>query len=453
MERVNRTLVLLAAGVAYSFAFPPYGWWPLALMSVGAVTWLLCRTSCRGGWWLGFIWGMAAFGTGLSWMWNIFGALSIALWGVLALFPALFGWLVALARQRGCEGAKLVLFVAVAWTGTEFLRCEVMPLRFPWLHLGLALEPWPLVSWIGVYGLGLLAMLAVSALVLRAWGLVLVVWMVFLLDQVDVPGPGVEIMRVAAVQAEGVPPRTYQELTDRVPMDVQLIVWPEQSMPTDVRNVKPAALAAMQEDFKARNAVVVFGTQTSLGGARWENTALTVDGTRVLGAHVKNHPVHLFDDGEKGATAQPVSTPLGAIGTPVCFDCDFHDVVRKMTAAGAEFFAVPSMDAVSWSARQHVQHSQLFRVRAAENRRWMVVAASSGVSQIINAQGTATRSLAAMQTGVIDGEVERRSELTFYTRAGWLTPWVALGALLVWSAWPPAFSAKGNQQPEPRLRL
>lgn len=85
---------------------------------------------------------------------------------------------------------------------------------------------------------------------------------------------------------------------------------------------------------------------TLLEGPKWQNTALTVDGTKVLGEHGKNHPAHLFNDGE---------------------------------------------------------HSK------------------------------ARQSLAAMKAGSISGSFERRTELTFYTSMGWLTPWVALGTLLVWT--------------------
>lgn len=432
MERANRTLLLMMSAAAYSLAFPPLGWWPLALLGTAVLTGMLYDARPSRGMMAGFFWGLIAFGAGLSWLWNIFGALSILLWGILAVFPAMFGWLVSLARQRGVQGRWLTVYIALAWTGTEFLRCELMPLRFPWMNLGLALEPWPLASWTGVYGLGFLAMLAVTAMLLRTWSLALAVCVLLSLDWHDPLQEKGAMVRVAAVQAEGAATQTYMDLGSQAP-NPQLIVWPEQTLPIDVRNVAKAELAAVQSHAAHKDALIVFGTQTRLTGPLWQNTALTVDGTQVLGSHVKNHPVHLFNDGEKGSTALPVHTVLGTIGTPICFDCDFHDVVRRMTAAGAEFFAVPSMDAASWSARQHIQHSQLFRVRAAENGRWMVVAASSGVSQIINSKGKIVTSLAPMQTGCIHGSVERRSDLTFYTRAGWLTPWIALLLLTLWT--------------------
>jgi predicted amidohydrolase len=117
----------------------------------------------------------------------------------------------------------------------------------------------------------------------------------------------------------------------------------------------------------------------------------------------------------------------GKVGTPICFDCDYEGVVRKMTAAGAECFLVPLMDAESWTARQHDQHAELFRIRACENGRWMFTCGTSGVSQLIDANGHVHNRLAAMEQGVLSGRLVREVGLTIYTRFGWLFPWGVLG--------------------------
>lgn len=453
MEHVNRILLLMASAVAYAFAFPPYGWWPLALLSMGLLVGVLHTASPVYGLIASFWWGLLAFGTGLSWIYEIFGAFSILLWCMLAVFPAMFGGLVCMAQQRGIiTGWRLAFFIALAWTGTEFVRCELMPLKFPWMNLGLAIEPWPFVSWVGVYGLGFLIVLALAGLIFsaaRAWFIAAALMIIANYESMS-SRDKVQIYRsinVVAVQAEGATTDSYIALTNKVPDETQIIVWPEYAIPIDVRNVAKSELAKVQAFALQRNALLVFGTQTRLEGPKWQNTALTIDGSSVLGEHGKNHTVHFFNDGEPGKTALPIVTPLGKIGTPICFDCDFQDVVRKMTLAGAEFFAVPSMDAAGWPARQHIQHSQLFRVRAAENQRSMVVAASSGVSQIIDAHGEAIQSLAPMKSGTISGSIERHRGLTFFTRTGWLTPWLALALLLLWTVRLLAFSKPKMPQP------
>jgi apolipoprotein N-acyltransferase len=458
MEHANRILLLVASAVGYAFAFPPYGWWPLAL-SLGLLVGLLHVARPVHGFFAGFCWGTLAFGTGLSWMWNIFGPLSILLWGILAVFPAVFGWLICMAHQRGIKtGWPLALFIALAWTGTEFVRCELMPLKFPWMHLGLALEPWPLVSWIGVYGLGFVAAWMMAALVTRRFRLAALLMALTLLGWLmEFTLFKVSEISVTIIQAETAPLNTYLELSRQAPAHTQLIVWPEYAVPKDVRLSDAGELTAIQDLTISSKALLVFGTQTRLGGAKWQNTALAINDGVIIGEHGKNHTVHLFDDGERGPTAAAFAATLGEdaieppfrgkIGTPICFDCDFQDVVRRMVLDGAQFLAVPSMNAASWSAKQHIQHAQLFRLRSAENRRCMVVAASSGVSQIIDENGRTTASLGAMQQGVLSGTISSISELAPFTRWGWLTPWIALAALSIWTVWLLAFSKPKMPQP------
>lgn len=55
------------------------------------------------------------------------------------------------------------------------------------------------------------------------------------------------------------------------------------------------------------------------------------------------------------------------------------------------------------------------------------VCATSGVSQVIDPHGYVHARLPALAQGPLIGTLRRESQLTFYTRWGWLTPWVVLG--------------------------
>lgn len=423
-------LVLILGGVIYALAFPPQGWSPLVFVGLGMLLWGLRGANASQAFRRGMVWGLAAFGFGLSWLGNIFSVFSPVLWLILAFFPASFAALAAFAASRGLTRWSLAAFTSLAWCAMEFIRCEIMPLRFPWMSVGLALEPWPLVSWIGVYGLGMVIVFIIAGTLHAGWKtlwlypIVLILWALepHLYKPIGFP--------VALVQAETAPLSRYLELSEKTSDIAKLIVWPEYAVQKDVR--ASSDLAAIQAFAAKRKAIIVFGTQTGLGGDKWQNTALTVDGTRVLGEHGKHHTVHLFNDGESGPTMKAIDTPLGRMGTPICFDCDFQDVVRHMTLDGAEFFAVPSMDAAHWGEKQHIQHAQLFRLRAAENRRPFVVAASSGISQIISANGWSSLRLPTMVADVLDGRLIPEKDLTFFTRWGWLTPWLAIVSVVMW---------------------
>jgi apolipoprotein N-acyltransferase len=158
----------------------------------------------------------------------------------------------------------------------------------------------------------------------------------------------------------------------------------------------------------------------------WYNTALTIDRDGVLGDYYKARPVHFFDDGIPGKKFEPAKTPFGMVGTPICFDCDYTAVIRALTLNGAEFIAAPVFDSSLWGAVQHLQHAVFFRIRAAENARWIVTAAASGFTAIIDPHGNVHKSLPLMKDGILTGVMARKSEITPFTRFGWMFPWLTL---------------------------
>ena len=388
---------------------------------------------------LGFLWGFVVFGLGLIWMWNIFHGFALVLFAILAMFPALFAWMQGIASERGLTGWRWIVFTTLNWCGLEFIRCEIFTLKFPWFSLGSVWGPNVLLPWIGVYGVSALIVASFAVWVSqpqkRSWifFVLIVAWGSLPLCSLGIETDKTRSIRVAGIQAEEDTTAHYIQKTESLPYDVRYVVWPEYAVPVDVRRDK-RTMAALTELCRKRNLTLTFGTQTNHNDPPgWFNTALTMDASGVLGEHHKAHPVHFFNDGTRGTTALPVKTSLGVFGTPICFDCDYEGIVRGMTAAGAEAFVVPTMDAQTWSKLEHDEHSLLFRIRACENARWMLVCASSGVSQIIDANGQVHQELEALTEGVITGRLQRETRLTFYTRYGWLTPWIMLaGATVCW---------------------
>jgi apolipoprotein N-acyltransferase len=331
--------------------------------------------------------------------------------------------------KRGVDGWQLAVFTALNWGAWEFVRAELFPLKFPWMTAGLAIGPNVLVPWIGVYGVSLVVVLGAAlvatgkcksaAAILLALG-----GCVFLNKREALPGKDdSRAVKVAGLQLEGVSLTSFLEMTREMPKEADLVVWPEYSVPYDIRTSK-RDWRLLQELVVEKDITLTLGTKFGPDpDNRWRNIGLTVDSSGILGEHTKVHPVHFFDDGTPGKTTLPVATRHGKIGTPICFDCDYEDVIRGMTAAGAEMIVAPTMDAEKWTARQHDQHAELFRMRACENGRWLFVVATSGVSQIIDAKGHLHARLDALEQGAISGIMMRETRLTFYTRFGWLVPW------------------------------
>lgn len=76
-----------------------------------------------------------------------------------------------------------------------------------------------------------------------------------------------------------------------------------------------------------------------------------------------------------GSEPVVVETPVGRLGLSVCYDVRFPELFRKLSAAGAELFAVPSAFTEP-TGRAHWE--TLLRARAIENLCWLIAPAQSG---------------------------------------------------------------------------
>lgn len=422
---MHRVILVSFSAILAATTFPPLGWWPIALVAWWPLWSGLSRAGGLYGFRLGLLHGMLLYAFTLAWFWNIFGVLACGLWLILAAFTGLVGAIFGSLTLHHHGKWWIPVLGALVWTGTEFFRSEWFTLSFPWITPGIAIGPTAMSPLLGVYSATYLLMFAACSLAcgLRRQGgvaiivlLALVVWRPKA-PQHDKP----ETVRVAAVQGESLDYLSYLKMTRDSDITDAVIVWPEYAAlyyaaPSTTPWGDAISLC------KEKNLILVFGRlrHDTVGNPRKFNEALTIDSSGIVGNHVKNRPVHLMDDGEKGTTANPVETWAGKIATPICFDCDAQWVCRRMVANGAEWIAAPTMDALHWGKTQKMQHAELFRHRAAENGRWVVVAATSGLTQIIDPAGQQVLTLPWPEEGVLQGSIGRRSKLTVFTRGGWL---------------------------------
>jgi apolipoprotein N-acyltransferase len=421
-----RVVCAVLAGAVFAMAYPPLGWrWLVVPGMAGLILVLRGQVGTRARV-LGMAHGFTAYAVGLPWLLELFGILALVLWCVLGVFHALFAEMLSRAERRGWNGWRLAIFITLNWGAWEFIRAELFPLKFPWMTVGLAMGPNAMLPWVGVYAAGTCLVLAC----VRAWRPVValgfgILVLIFSFRALPEPAAGdSRVVKVGGVQLEGVTLDDYIKHTRLLPEDVEYVVWPEYAVAYDIRK--------NERDWKLvsnlcaeRDITLTFGTQQAESEA-WRNIALTMDGSGVRGIHNKVNTVHFFDDGIPGTKAGVVETRHGRVGTPICFDCDYEGVARRMTASGAEVLMVPVMDAVSWTRRQHDQHAELMRMRAAENGRWVFVVGTSGVSMAIDPHGHVHARLAAMEQGTLLASVRTETGKTFYTYYGWLMPWCIL---------------------------
>ena len=126
----------------------------------------------------------------------------------------------------------------------------------------------------------------------------------------------------------------------------------------------------------------------------------------------------LEDDLAQGEGSEIIETQYGSIGRLICFDSIYPDLARKSTADGAEYILLSTND--SWyrdsaSAYQHNAHAIL---RAVENRRYIVRAASTGISAVITSEGNVIDMIAPLESGYITSYIFPEDGRTLYSYVG-----------------------------------
>jgi apolipoprotein N-acyltransferase len=118
----------------------------------------------------------------------------------------------------------------------------------------------------------------------------------------------------------------------------------------------------------------------------------------------------------------------------ICYESAFPDLVREFTHAGAEVLVNLSNDAYFGHSAAHRQHLEIVRMRAAENRRWILRATNDGISASIDPRGRVVERLVPFeQTAALLPYDYERTE-TPYTRHGDWFAWGCLTAGLALSA-------------------
>jgi apolipoprotein N-acyltransferase len=120
-------------------------------------------------------------------------------------------------------------------------------------------------------------------------------------------------------------------------------------------------------------------------------------------------------------------------GVFICYESIFGDEVREFTKNGAEVLVNISDDGWYGDTGAPWQHLDMARMRAIENRRWILRDTNTGVTTAIDPHGRGIFSTPRHVRTAFAFPFDYRSDLTFYTRHGdwfaWLCAVVSAAAL------------------------
>ncbi|MBI3875776.1 MAG: hypothetical protein HY300_07420 [Verrucomicrobia bacterium] len=406
LSATQRLLFMAIAVASFHVAYAiPVLAWVIAGYLAGLAA-LTRSPSSRSAFYSGFVTGLAVFVPHMMFLWKLFGIAAVPLWCVMGFWIGMF---VLLGHQCWLRWPRwTLLLLPFLWTGLEFFRSELYYLRFTWLTPGFAFSDWPrAVAFAGVYGLGFLLMFFIATV----WGLlekrsIKLAWCLataLILCVVTNPGgvsPNPKALKVAGVQMEfpaslDVPPALAAAL--RAHPEAELFVLSEYTFDGPV---PPRVRDWCQ---KNRRHLIVGGKDEHSDGTFY-NTAFVVgpDGGIVF-KQAKAVPIQFFKDGLPAPEQKLWDSPWGKLGICICYDLSFAPVTDKLIRLGAEAIINPTMDVNEWGERQHHLHARLPLLRAAEYNVPIFRVASSGISQIVDANGKVTTTAPFFGQGEIIG--------------------------------------------------
>ncbi len=120
----------------------------------------------------------------------------------------------------------------------------------------------------------------------------------------------------------------------------------------------------------------------------------------------------------RGGLRQVFTTNGHTFGAFICYEAVFADEVRHFAKNGAEVFVNISDDGWYGDTSAPWQHFNMARMRAIENRRWLVRATNSGVTAAVDPLGRVTQSAPRHIVTSLAVRYGYCSDTTFYTRYG-----------------------------------
>ncbi|MDX1582667.1 MAG: apolipoprotein N-acyltransferase [Thermoanaerobaculia bacterium] len=473
-----RALLSIVSGVALALAFPNASITVLAFFALTPVIIVAVRSP---GWW-GAVWAgwitiTVTWLINVPWVIAVMSeqgglplpagiAIFTAMCAILGIYGSAFTLLVWLLRLG--RNPLPWLIVPLLWIVVEYARTYLLT-GFAWNLLAVTIVDHPFVQiapWVGPYVLG--AMIVVPT-VAAAWlltnrpafnraigaivavGIYLTVWGaigVVLLDVDDAHEAGE--LRVAAIQPN-IPLETrwdpentirifelMREMTvEGIEQGAETVVWPESTVPltyamtdfyrdwvevtSEVENVD-IILGSIAEDpddadLFWNSAYLVREGETT---ARYDKIRLVPFGEYVPLRKMlffAEKLVRAVGEFQFGTSDEPLAGNA-RYGPAICYEVVFPQIVSEQVRNGADLLVTITNDSWFGESSAQRQHLDGARLGAIETRRWMVRAATTGISAIVDPAGRIVEIQPSDTRGILVHEVKRRSGITPYVRYG-----------------------------------
>jgi apolipoprotein N-acyltransferase len=133
-------------------------------------------------------------------------------------------------------------------------------------------------------------------------------------------------------------------------------------------------------------------------------------------------------DFNRGASREPLVAGGSKLGVFICYESIFPDEVRQFAHDGAQVFINISNDGWFGPTGAPGQHLNMARMRAIENRRWLLRATNTGITSVIDPFGRVVATAPRNQLVALNAPYALINDTTFYTRYG---DWFAYACAII----------------------
>ena len=399
----------------------------------------------------------------------------------LSLYVALFAWLQARAFRR--FGAPAVWLAPFLWVASEYLRSWIGG-GFPWVLLGYSQATvLPIAQVASIGGVFLLSFVVALVSAAAAWAsltrrpsrwvvsgaviagvIALGVWGTLRIRDARLTTEGspitVGLVQGNIAQEDKWNPALAAPILNRyldlsrqaVAAGAKVVIWPESSTPfffeEDPMLAEPVRRLALQ----SQTPFVIGSDQLERAQQqRFYNAAFLIGadgGTRAV-----YRKMHLVPFGEYVPLKQllpfvgplveavsdfspglePVLLPVGdrRLSVAICYEVVYPWLIRSFVLGGSELLVTITNDAWYGTTSAAYQHWEQASLRAVEQGRYLVRAANTGITGIVDPYGRVIARTRLFETEVVTGEVRWNTRRTLYATMGDLIAWISLALMVL----------------------
>ena len=467
-------IAAVAVGAAMVLAQAPLIWWPVGIVGVAVLLWLLEPLAWHQAFVRGWCFGTGLFLAGSSWMFisihyygeteffiSLLITVGFTIW--MGLYLAIFWGLWALTRGIDPLLRCLVAF-PLCWLLGEWL-CNWFATGFPWLLLGYGHISSPLGGWAPIGGVSLVSLAAATSGAAlycmwryRRYGVCTLVLVLFwgggsLARQIEWTETGEhQPLNYAAIQghvnleqkfsAQNLAHirNLYRSLSSEEWARQDLVVWPETAIAggfgDNRKFLDEMAGIASDNDTALITGVAERQFSSDLNNYQYYNSALVLGAGK--GRYRKRHlvpfgeyvpvekllrglipffdlPLSSFSEGD--TVQQPLYVKGNRIDVFICYEIAYTDLVASSLDDYGLLLTI-SEDGWFGDSLAPRQHMLIARMRALETGRELLRLVNSGISGHIDQRGRIVDSTGLGEQRVLTGKIGLRDGKTPYVRIG-----------------------------------